>query len=126
MPRPSPRKRGEGGWCTAFLKQLRQRGRKAVPLVSFSPLAGRRWPAGRMRGVLRPPRSLHRIDIDREVLVVDLLVRPVLADGLQRGVQLLAQVVVVLSHRDADALADEFRIGDGLADQFAAGLAVVV
>src|SRR5262245_55963604 len=70
--------------------------------------------------------SLHRIDVDGEVLVVDLLVGAVGADLFERLVELFAKIVVFLANGDADAFADELLVSDRFADQFAAALAVVV
>ncbi|THK33846.1 hypothetical protein EHS39_33715 [Ensifer sp. MPMI2T] len=53
LPRPSPRSDGEKEQAArAPLPSSRQRreGAKRAPRVPFAPLAGRRWPAGRMRG----------------------------------------------------------------------------
>src|SRR3546814_18933326 len=52
------------------------------------------------------------VDVEVEVLVLDRLVDAVGADGVDRGVQLLAQVIVVLAQRDAGAVTAVLRIAE--------------
>ena len=55
-------------------------------------------------------------DIKREIFGVDLLVRAVGADRLQRRVELVAQLLVALAQGDADLVVDV----DGITDEFIA------
>src|SRR3546814_10963718 len=52
------------------------------------------------------------VDVEVEVLVLDRLVDAVGADGVDRGVQLLAQVIVVLAQRDAGAVTEVLRLAE--------------
>ena len=82
-------------------------------------------------GQPRPPRArlnglLQRIDVDGEKLVVDLLVGADGTDFVERLVELFAQVIVLLANGDTDTIADKLLVGNRLADEFAAALAIGV
>src|ERR1043166_9310522 len=62
------------------------------------------WPSG---GLLTGAGSAGSEDVEREVLVVDLLVGAVGADVLQRLVEGVAQRGVLLAHGDAGAIAQD-------------------
>ena len=71
--------------------------------------------------LLAPFRTCRRdvllaVDIEGEVLVLDLLVLAVGADGSDRGVDLVFQRVT-LAHRDTHAVAEVFDVGEGRADE---------
>ncbi|RMC69360.1 hypothetical protein CN233_21530 [Sinorhizobium meliloti] len=55
LPRPSPRCDGAKGQAAGWPFPLERPRSGASPRVPFAPLAGRRWPAGRMRGRCRQP-----------------------------------------------------------------------
>jgi hypothetical protein len=71
--------------------------------------------------LLAPFRTCRRsvllaVDIEGEVLVLDLLVFAVLANGSDRGVDLVFQRVA-LANRDAYAVAEVFDVGEGRANE---------
>src|SRR3546814_17942135 len=66
-------------------------------------------PRSKRTDTLFPYTTLFR---SVEVLVLDRLVDAVGADGVDRGVQILAQVIVVLAQRDAGAVTEVLRIAE--------------
>src|SRR5690606_909653 len=74
-----------------------------------------------------PPRiyadkaDLSAIDVEVEILVVDFLVFAVVADGLDRRVELLAQRILALADGDSGAFAIDHGIDRQRAENLAAG-----
>src|SRR5690606_41067970 len=90
-------------------------GRESYKLKQRSPVRQKRWRPGF--------GSVGSVDVEREVLVVDLLVGAVGDDFRQRLVQPLTQFVVALAHGDGDLVIVEHRLA--LEFEVAAGVAVV-